>query len=333
MVPSPDKPKDFITHALYWQRSGFKDPYSQEDQVMFAKCDSMCSGNEHKADAQGQAQPSYCTLPLFHPPHPTDQVPAGGGYVSGDGHLFNCRNPFVMQQSFHVMMVIDRSGSMGIRDRRPLSNTPVSAKIAARCDNRLGAVYSALYGFWSARHAAIAQAAPGVAAVRRDAYSIIFFDHDVEVVVQNDFASTPTGLLDLVLLPHTEDGGTNYIKALTATQTVMERNWSAERAPVVVFLSDGEGPINDTIMQNISRRAIALGRGLSFHAVSFGPSNAILRRMVQVAGDIQRQAPPDPLHPAVPSSYSEALDSVRLAETFLGIADSLRKPRGSLVRA
>lgn len=51
-------------------------------------------------------------------------------------------------------------------------------------------------------------------------------------------------------------------------------------------------------------------RPLSFHAVSFGPSNQVLRRMADIAQDIQRTAPVDPMHPTVPSSYTEAIDTV-----------------------
>jgi hypothetical protein len=58
-------------------------------------------GPEHQPDAQGNPQPSFCTLPLFHAPH-QGAVPLGGGYVSGDGHLFGCRNPAVLQNAFHV---------------------------------------------------------------------------------------------------------------------------------------------------------------------------------------------------------------------------------------
>jgi hypothetical protein len=60
-----------------------------------------------------------------------------------------------------------------------------------------------------------------------------------------------------------------------------------------------------------------MSRGnLSFHAVAFGPSSAILQRMVNLATDIQNRAPQDPMRPAIPSSYTTALDSVR---TFAGI--------------
>ncbi|KAG0705088.1 hypothetical protein DFH29DRAFT_316509 [Suillus ampliporus] len=67
LVPNPDRAKDYVTHNLFWRRAGFKDPYSREEQANFAKCDSMCSGPEHTAAAGNAAQPSYCTLPLFHP--------------------------------------------------------------------------------------------------------------------------------------------------------------------------------------------------------------------------------------------------------------------------
>jgi len=106
---------------------------------------------------------------------------------------------------------------------------------------------------------------------------------------------------------------------------------------VVIFLSDGECKIEDQTMQDLCRTAIQLGKPLSFHAVSFGQDaqSFYLRRMAQIALDIQNNAPRDPLIPAattVSSSYTQALDTVRLAETFLEIAESLRKPRGSLIR-
>ena len=53
LQPEPDRPKDFLTHNLFWKRSGksifdthrldalsfagFKDPYSREEQANFAK--------------------------------------------------------------------------------------------------------------------------------------------------------------------------------------------------------------------------------------------------------------------------------------------------------
>ncbi|KAK0189051.1 hypothetical protein F5146DRAFT_693680 [Armillaria mellea] len=310
--PNPDRPKDFITHSLFWRRSGFKDPYSRDDKTNFAKCDAMCPGPEHAGNAANPAQPSYCTLSLFHPPETSNQR-VGLGYLSNDGHVFSCKNPAVLQQAFHVMFVIDRSGSMASTDRRPLQNTPVTTNIQRASNNRLGAVYSALHAFWMSRQAAVAANRQTRVANRRDSYSVVLFDHELVRGVTNDFTSSPEDLLN-GLLQHQARGGTNYDLALIDARNVMTANWSPERIPVVIFLSDGECSVRDESVQDLCRAAIALGKPLSLHTVSFGPRNTVLRRMTQIALGIQN-----------------ALDSVRLAETFLGIAESLRKPRGSLL--
>ncbi|KAG2051772.1 hypothetical protein BDR06DRAFT_958570 [Suillus hirtellus] len=329
--PTPDRPKDFLTHNLFWRRSGFKDPYSREEQANFAKCDAMCSGPEHTAAEGNAARPSFCTLPLFHVPMDPDTPRASLGYISNDGHHFSCRNPVVMQQAFHVIFVADRSRSMCRRDRQPLRNTPTSDKIIRSSNNRFGAVLSSLYSFWSARAAAVA----GSQAARRDSYSVILFDQSVVDAVVNDFSSSPDNLLDAVLRYQTS-AGTNFTAAIQRAQSVMEQCWSTERTPVIIFLSDGESPIEDQIIQDLCRSAVRLGKPLSFHSVSFGQDkhSSSLRRMSQIALEAQNNAPRDPLAPVaatVLSTYSEALDTVQLAETFLGIAHSLTKPRGFLI--
>ncbi|KAF8267054.1 hypothetical protein EI94DRAFT_1830340 [Lactarius quietus] len=91
--PEPDKPKDAITHSLYWKRLGFKDPYTRDEQVFFGKCDAICPGSEHAAKETAPGQPSYCTLPMFHPPQSAADPEDCDGYVSNDGHKFSCRNP------------------------------------------------------------------------------------------------------------------------------------------------------------------------------------------------------------------------------------------------
>ncbi|KAG0697666.1 hypothetical protein DFH29DRAFT_984173 [Suillus ampliporus] len=344
LVPNPERAKDYVTHNLFWRRAGdpqaFKDPYSREEQANFAKCDSMCSGPEHTATTGNAAQPSYCTLLLFHPLVDPNNAQVGLGYVSNDGHLFSCRNPVIMQQAFHVyeailaslrLLIISRSSSMTIKDRRPLPNTPASDRITRRCNNRFGAVMSSLYSFWSARATAVG----GQQGTRRDSYSVILFQSSVTNAFVNDFVSSPDQLLDAVLR-HNAGIGTNFTAAVRQAQSVMEQHWSTERSPVMIFLSDGESRIADQTVQDLCRSAVRLGKALSFHAVSFGPdgSSTSLRRMTQIALDIQNNAPRDPLAPAaatVTSSYTQALDTIQLAETFLGIAESLRKPRGSLI--
>jgi hypothetical protein len=116
---------------------------------------------------------------------------------------------------------------MGTADRRPLANAPATNRIVQQANNRLGAVYSALHSFWSARHTAITTGQQ-VTPARRDAYSVILFDHAVSNIITNDFTRSPDQLLDAVL-PYQSGGGTNFVMALRSAQTVMEQHFSTER--------------------------------------------------------------------------------------------------------
>ncbi|KAI6101004.1 hypothetical protein EV401DRAFT_1890426 [Pisolithus croceorrhizus] len=317
LLPDPDRPKDYITHIYSGKRAVSKTPIRRKNKPispsgLWAISRDHEAGPEHAGDAGTLPQPSYCTLPMFHRPSDPHGAAPAIGHISNDGHHFTCRNPVVMQQAYHVIFVADRSGSMSSKDKKPLPNTPASGRISSRSNNRFGAVLSSLYGFWSARAAAIGSSAN---AARRDAYSVILFNSHVVPVIENDFTSNPDQLLDAVL-PHAANGGTNFTAAITNAAGVMERHWSTERSPVIVFLSDGECQIADQTMQDLCCTSGRLG-------------------MVEIAQDAQNNAPRDPLAPAavtVLSSYTDALDTVQLAETFLGIAESLRKPRGSLMQ-
>ena len=102
----------------------------------------------------------------------------------------------------------------------------------------------------------------------------------------------------------------------------------------MIFLSDGEYPVPETVIQDVCRSAVRLGfvsfflfnssfiayfsqrKPLSFHSISFGPdaSSSSLRRMADVALGFQNNASHNPRTPAtasVPSSFSIALDAVR----------------------
>jgi len=126
-----------------------------------------------------------------------------------------------------------RSGSMGGRDLRPLPNTPVTPNIRRYNDNRLGAVYSSLHGFWTSRHAALNAVGQNAAVARRDAYSMILFDHSPATCISNDLARSPDELLNSVVSRQT-GGGTNYTAALTEAQSVMTQHWSNDRYAIPV---------------------------------------------------------------------------------------------------
>jgi hypothetical protein len=116
---------------------------------------------------------------------------------------------------------------MSSTDRSPMADAPMTNRIRQFSNNRLGAVYSALYSFWSARHAAVT-AGRQAASARRDAYSVILFNSVTTSILTNDFTSTPKQLLDTVL-NHGAGGGTNFSKALRAGGTIMTQKWSTER--------------------------------------------------------------------------------------------------------
>ncbi|KAF8549818.1 hypothetical protein OG21DRAFT_542691 [Imleria badia] len=323
--PEPDRSKDFLTHNLFWKRSGFKDPYSREDQTNFTKCDSMCCGTEHVASGGKPAVPSFCILPLFHAPLSASSSPLKQGYISRDGHQFTCKNPASVQQPFHIIFLIDRSMSMNKDDKddkKPLENSPVSERIRSRMNNRLGAVYSALYSFWSTRQAAVGH--------QRDANTIILHAQDAQFVCENDTTRSPTELVD-ILLPNAPKGGNCFDKALKAADIAISTCWDDARPPVIIFLSDGIASVSDSAVQNLFRQTAQKGKGLSFHAILFGPKKTSTRmeRMVTVALDAQGKTPK---LTSAPSSFHEALDSVQLSQTFLGLAESLRKPRGALMQ-
>ncbi|KAH9054525.1 hypothetical protein EDB87DRAFT_1580466 [Lactarius vividus] len=352
IVPEPGKPKDAVTHSLYWQRMGFKGYFSSEFVKICAETYnqthtpatsrlSLVNGPEHVATETAAGQPSYCTLPMFHSPQRSDDIADGVGYVSHDGHKFSCENPGVVQQAFHIIFVIDRSSSMSSDDRLPLADSPATDRIMETASNRLGAVYSALYSFWSARHVAVTSGQE-TTGERRDAYSVIMFNSATENVIVNDLTSSPDELLDIVLNTRAS-GGTEFATALRAGQAVMVDNWSTERTPIMIFLSDGECSVPYPAIQDLCRSAIQHRKPLSFHAVSFGnewdstifdsirrfipdrsvsyhnSSASTLRKMAQLALKIQNEAPHDPMFPVtarIPSSFTTALD------TNLGPQDS-----------
>jgi len=189
-------------------------------------------------------------------------------------------------------------------------------------NNRLGAVYSALYSFWSARQAAVG--------LQPDANTVILHAEGTQSVCENDSTRSPSELLDL-LLPNGPKGGNSFDKALKAADTAISKWWDDARPPVIVFLSDGLASLSDRVVRKVFHKAAQKGKGLSLHAILFGPkmTSAQMKRMVTVALDEQSKTPAlaSPL-----SSFHEALDSVQLSETFLGIAESLRKPRGALMQ-
>jgi hypothetical protein len=132
-----------------------------------------------------------------------------------------------MFNEFYISYRAYRSGSMSSTDRGPLANSPTTHQIMQSANNRLGAIYSALYSFWSARHAAVT-AGQRVVGARRDAYSIVLFNESATNILPNDFSSSPGQLLDR-MLAHRASGGTDFAEALRTGKEAMMQHWSTER--------------------------------------------------------------------------------------------------------
>ncbi|CAG8443027.1 13508_t:CDS:2 [Dentiscutata erythropus] len=91
-MPNPELPKDFLSHEQFWARTGFEDPYTKLEQEDFAKCDHECSDEIHQKSIDDLLpEKSYCDLQLV--------------------------------ATFHIIFVLDRSGSMGCSDHPPTSDT------------------------------------------------------------------------------------------------------------------------------------------------------------------------------------------------------------------
>ena len=91
-----------------------------------------------------------------------------------------------------------------------------------RVDNRLGAVYSSVFGFWLARDAALR--AEGRRAGRRDSYTVVLHNLTSNTIIENDISSTPQQLLG-VLLKHSAHLGNNFDGALRTAESLVEKHW------------------------------------------------------------------------------------------------------------
>ncbi|CAG8654608.1 15134_t:CDS:10, partial [Acaulospora colombiana] len=81
----------------------------------------------------------------------------------------------------------------------------------------------------------------------------------VQVILSNDTISSPDDLVEHVLKNRPPYGGTDYTKALKTIQDHMEQSWSPTRFPVIVFLSDGECNVSDSVIDQLCRTAMELG--------------------------------------------------------------------------
>ncbi|KAH7325390.1 hypothetical protein B0J17DRAFT_581710 [Rhizoctonia solani] len=329
--PESDQSKDWISHATYWERTDGK-PISMHNINQLGSL--RLTGPEHDE----KDKKSWCTLPIFHLPQ--GQNPRlTYGHVSHDGHRYDCPDPSLVYQPYHVVFLIDVSGSMWGADKCPVPGLPITDRLVSECNNRYGAVVSALYCFWKSQEKVASRSVVGT---RRDAYSLVTFDDQAKIKAQNDLESTVEQLVDF-LVPQQSNGwyyGTNFGRALETAKEVIKRNWNNNKYVINsgdLFLSDGEGSVNDEILADLCNTCISLGHALSFYAVLFGDdsNSTSLRNMVEFTKKHFQSAPSNAkgnfISQEIPCKYSNAMDSVQLMDEFLGISESLTNMRAAVI--
>ncbi|RUS29883.1 hypothetical protein BC938DRAFT_480113 [Jimgerdemannia flammicorona] len=330
--PDPECPKDFVKHSLYWKRTGFADPYTNEEKELYEKCDVMCSGEEHQlkpsqnnsASSGGgpssdtAAPKSYCELPLFHAPLFTPPNSATG-YVDVDGHYFKCQKPAKSRSDFHIIFVIDRSSSMDASDRKPLRNTPVEAKLRATHNNRLGAVYDAVIRFVDTRHSTLRNRA-GVSAATssNDTLSLVLFGSKAKTVYTNRKLSGSAGLIE-EMIKHHPSGATNFAAAIKQATDICVKNYDQSRAKpyliTVLFGSISGSQVLESMAEfadQYHNKTVAAKEPKSLL------SRILLMTTTNASDSLQCR-------------FYTALDEVKLAECFTGIAKSLTDYKPALM--
>ncbi|CAG8485102.1 8847_t:CDS:10 [Acaulospora morrowiae] len=280
----------------------------------------------HFCDAQ-----SYCELKLFHASlDPSLLPPNGCGYVSLDGHQFNCENPATREAAFHIIFVLDRSGSMFDTDKRPLQNTPIYNNLVLTHNNRLGAVYNAVYSFLDTRISSFRSSAHNSAATPRDSVSLILFDHEASLEIENLPLDDPDQFLN-VMLKYSARGGTNFDLAIQKAGFVIDRHFDPTKCPVIIFCSDGECGIPEHRLRQICLKNQQRGLPIYLYTVLFSSTlySPSLEKMAEIAKSYH---PKSSTSGALKCQFTRAIDEVSLINHFTGVAESLREHKPALLK-
>ncbi|PKY25815.1 hypothetical protein RhiirB3_528171 [Rhizophagus irregularis] len=307
-------PKDFISHKLFWERTGFKDPYTVQEQQKFAKCDHECPDEKHHKSGST----SFCELQLFHAP--ISKPPNDYGYISTDGHYFNCENP---NNAFHIIFVLDYSSSMSGQDIKPMQDFLIYNDLTKKHNNRIGAVYQAVYLFMNARRNSAKITMP-------DSISLILFNH--EPIVPFEYRDL-TNLKDLLnsMLQYKANGFTNFDNAIQKAGILIKTHFDPMKVNVIIFLSDGECKTPTNQLNAICKQNKEKGSPLYLYTVLFGSDrhSDSLEKMAKIA---QSYHPQNSSPNALRCQFTSTADAGKLVNHFNYVEDSLRKHKPALLK-
>ncbi|RHZ90025.1 hypothetical protein Glove_9g277 [Diversispora epigaea] len=332
--PNPQIAKDYVSHQVFWEKTNFRDPYSKDDREEFKKCDHECPDEKHhKIDENSGQQPikSYCTQKMFHSSlDPNSDLPNGIGYISIDGHHFTCDNPTT---SFHIIFVVDKSGSMSSVDCKPeFSDTKLECLKDAH-NNRLGAVYEAVYRFITKTKN-----------FRRDmdTNSLILFDNGAQVAYENESLSNPDALLEK-MVKYGPTGGTSFKNGIKKAAEMIDPS----KTNVVIFLSDGEDRTPESELRTLCQKEKDKGSYLYLYTIKFADvANTTSVRLFRLVGrnanysrdqgslsemaKIAKEYLPNN-RDSLKCEYVRAIDQIDLVTHFYKVAESLRNHKPTLI--
>ncbi|CAG8588725.1 6761_t:CDS:10 [Rhizophagus irregularis] len=320
--PNPDKPKDFISHKLFWERTGFKDPYTVQEQQEFAKCDHECPDEKHLKSGSTSVPPtkSFCELQLFHAQLcPESKPPNDYGYISSDGHHFNCEK---LNTAFHIVFVLDYSISMSEQDIKPIQDFPIYDDLTKKHNNRIGAVYQAVYLFMNTRK--------NSAKITPDSISLILFNH--KTIVPFEYRDL-TNLSDVLnsMLKYEAGGLTDFDSAIQKAGILIETHFDPTKVNVIIFLSDGECKTPTNQLNDICKQNKENGSPLYLYTVLFGSDRRSysLEKMAEIA---QSYHPQNSSSKTLRCQFTSTADAGKLVNHFNYVAESLRKHKPALLK-
>ncbi|CAJ0912222.1 15411_t:CDS:2 [Entrophospora sp. SA101] len=192
---------------------------------------------------------------------------------------------------------------MSHNDRKPLENIRlgIREKIAQRHDNRLGAVYSAVYSFMETRLTSQRNLTKG--AINKDTVSLILFNSSTIVPIENQPLSDLDKFLD-IMIEHSPCDGTNFELAIQKAGFLIDKYYDPTKTNIIIFLSDGEGGSPDAQLENI----------------------------LKMANIAQKYLPANSSPQSLKCQYTKTIDEIALANHFTIVAESLRRHKPSLMK-
>ncbi|RHZ48992.1 hypothetical protein Glove_535g7 [Diversispora epigaea] len=287
----------------------------------------------HKVDEYSLKEPtkSYCTLEIFHSSLNTASRPPNGiGYISAGGHHFLCENPATNSGDFHIVFVVDRSSSMNFADCKPLCTRTKTYGLRNSHNNRLGAVYEAVYNFTVTRRNSRA-AQNGQMIVDNDTASLVLFANSAICVFENKSITNPDELLQ-IMMTHNTIGGTSFATGINIASTIIQNYYDPLKTNIVIFLSDGGCEAAESEVHSLCSQERTRGSYLYLYTVMFagdGHSGKSLKRMADIA---KEYLPKTRDRQSLTCKYVHAVDEIRLTEYFTSVAESLRRHKPMLIK-